>query len=60
MGQPLLPVVQVYWVGQQAKDILVAAVKEQQGDDASDVWTHERPPFVAQQPDAVEYLQYHP
>jgi hypothetical protein len=36
-GQPLLPTLQVYCVGQQASDILVAAVKAQHGDGVSDV-----------------------
>ena len=53
-------VLQEYCVGQQARDILTAAEKSQHGEDASDVWTHERPPLVAQQPDGAEYLQNHP
>ena len=59
VGQPLLPGVQEYCVGQQGRDILVAEVKAQHGDVVSDVCTHERLPLLAQQPDD-EYLQNHP
>ena len=52
-------VLQEYCVGQQGRDILVAEVKSQHGEDVC-VVTQERPPLVAQQPDEAEYLQNHP